>query len=200
MTTSDENRPGSRERLLGAAVELLQVKGPTASGTKEILTRADAPRGSFYFHFPDGKDQLVAEAVQRAGAATGESLRLALADRSVPLPRRISSFLEGVADGLVAEAFQRGCAVGVTALEVAATSEVLREATRTAFGSWTCMLADALSAEGLGPDRSAALADTVVAVLEGATMLARSRRDPAPLMHAASSMTTLLTAELSSTA
>ena len=200
MTSAAQDRPGSRERLLGAAVELLQVKGPTASGTKEILARADAPRGSFYFHFPDGKDQLVAEAVQRAGAATGESLRLALTDPSLPLPHRVASFLEAVADGLVAEDYQRGCAVGVTALEAAATSEVLREATRSVFGSWTCLLADALSAEGLGPERSAALADTVVAALEGATMLARSRRDPAPLVHAASSVAILLTAELSAVA
>ena len=196
MTTSDGDRPGSRERLLGAAVELLRVKGPTASGTTEILTRAAAPRGSFYFHFPDGKDQLVAEAVQRAGAATGASLRVALADRTVPLPRRVASFLEAVAAELVAEDYQRGCAVGVTALEVAATSEMLREATQSAFDSWTSVLTDALFAEGLEPERSAALADTVVAVLEGATMLARSRRDPAPLRRAAHCVASLLTAEL----
>lgn len=196
MASSPTQRPASRERLLDAAVELLRVKGPTASGTKEILTRADAPRGSFYFHFPDGKDQLVAEAVQRAGAATRASLETALADRSVALPQRIESFFEAVAGGVVADDYQLGCAVGATVLEAAATSAVLRSATESVFASWTSTLVDVLSAEGLTSDRAAALADTVVAALEGATMLARSRRDPAPLLHVAGTLSALVTMRL----
>lgn len=180
---------------MNAAIELLRVKGPTASGTKEILAHADAPRGSFYFHFPNGKDQLLAEAVQRAGAATRTALETALAN-PIPLPRRIQAFLEAVASALVADDYRLGCAVGATALEAAATSDVLHEATATVFASWTSTLTDALSSEELPPDRAAELADTVVAALEGATMLARSRRDPAPLVHVASAMAALIAIEL----
>ena len=193
-------RPSSRERLLDAAVDLLKVKGPTASGTKEILTQADAPRGSFYFHFPEGKDQLVAEAVERDGAVTRESLQRALADHSVALPARVQSFLEAVAEALVADDYQSGCAVGATALDVAATSPVLRGVTESVFDSWTAVLVDALTAEGLAVEPATALADTVVAALEGATMLARSRKDPAPLRHAASCLATLIAGQLDPTA
>ena len=198
--TGEDRRPGSRERLLDAAADLLRVKGPTASGTKEILASAEAPRGSFYFHFPDGKDQLVAEAVARAGAATRRSLDAALADRSAPLPERIDAYFKAVARALVDDQYRAGCAVGATALEAAGTSPALRSATAEVFASWTRSVAGALAAEGLPAERAAALADAVVAALEGGTMLARSRRDTAPLLHVAGALAALVAAELDAAA
>lgn len=193
---SAPQRPNSRDRLLDAAVELLQTKGPTASGTKEILERADAPRGSFYFHFPEGKDQLVAEAVGRAAVATRLAMVDALEDASIDLPARVEKLVVAAAAGLVTDDYRLGCAVGVTALETAATSSGLRQSTETAFATWTTLLVEHLTAAGLDPGRAAALADTIVAGLEGATMLARARRDTAPLYHVAASLKAAVAAEL----
>ena len=183
MTSSE--RPSSRERLLSATVELLETKGPAASGTKEILTLAEAPRGSFYFHFPGGKDELVAAAVAQAAATTHEAIAAALGDDAVALPERIEQLVRGIGTALVEDEFRLGCAVGATTLEVAATSPPLRAATEIAFASWTDALTAAFVAEGIAPGLAAELADGVVAGMEGATMLARSRRDPAPLEHMA---------------
>jgi TetR/AcrR family transcriptional repressor of lmrAB and yxaGH operons len=195
MTSQDAIRPSSRERLLDATVELLRTKGPIASGTKEILARAAAPRGSFYFHFPDGKDQLVAEAVARAAAATAAALADALEDRSLALPERITRFVKTVAVALADDDYRLGCAVGATVLEAATTSPALRRVTETAFASWTAVLREHLVGEGIAPDRAAALADCVIAGLEGATMLARARRDTAPLEHVATMLGAMLATE-----
>src|SRR4051812_6112406 len=77
MTSHDSS---TRERLIDATVSLMRTKGAAASGTKEILELAGAPRGSFYHHFPNGKDQLVLAALERAAAATLLSLTEPLAD------------------------------------------------------------------------------------------------------------------------
>jgi len=196
MTSQDATRPSSRERLLDATVELVRTKGPAASGTKEILARADAPRGSFYFHFPAGKDQLVAAAVARAAAATAAALAAALEDRSRALPERIAGFIEAVGVALAADDYRLGCAVAATVLETSATSPALRRATETAFASWAAALTEHLAGAGLAPDRAAALADCVIAGLEGATLLARARRDTAPLEHVAAMLGAVLAAEL----
>lgn len=193
-TRSD--RPGSRERLLDATVELLRLKGPTASGTKEILERADAPRGSFYFHFPNGKDQLVAEAVTRAAAATATAMTQALRDRTVGLPERIEALLTAVADDLAGHDYGPGCAVAATTLDTAATTPALRQVTATAFASWASLLTQELTTEGIPADHATALADSVIAGLEGATMLARARLDTAPLLHVAATLRTAATAAL----
>lgn len=194
--SASADRPSSRERLLNAAVQLLRTKGPTASGTKEMLDTAGAPRGSLYFHFPDGKDQLVAEALRRAAATTGRAIATALDDHSVGLPERIERLVLDISAELIAEDYRLGCAIGATALETAATTPTLRQVTEAAFASWTATLVDRFGAEGIAPDRAAALADSVVAGMEGATMLARARQDTAPLHHVAATLRTAVAAAL----
>jgi len=190
----NKDQPSSRERILDATVELLRMKGPNASGTAEILARAHAPRGSFYFHFPDGKDQLIAEAIGRHSENTAEAIQTALADRSVPISQRIERFIIDTAGALINNDYQVGCAVGATVLEASTTSPSLRQETAAAFKLWTSIIAAAFADEGIEPELSTALADTIIAGLEGAEMMARSLIDPAPLEHVARTLATVTAA------
>ena len=174
-------------------VDLLRAKGPSASGTAEILTLAGAPRGSFYFHFPGGKEALVAEAVGRHGVATRVDLMRALEDRSSPLGERIAAWISGIADETARDDFRLGCAVASTALEVPVTSP-LRDAAEEALRMWTGTLVEHLVQEGVDAERAAEVADAVIAGLEGATMMARARRDATPLRHVATTLGRLVAA------
>ena len=171
----------TRERLIDATVELLRIKGPTAAGTNEILARAAAPRGSFYFHFPDGKSQLLAEAVGRAAEATRQAVLTSASDGSVPLPERVEEFFGAVSAELVACNYELGCAVGATVLEASTTSPDLRAAGQAAFASWASVWSEHLMAEGIGRECAERLADMIVAGVEGATMMAKANRDCTPL-------------------
>lgn len=192
--SAKQNQANGRERILDATVALLRMKGPNASGTAEILARAHAPRGSFYFHFPDGKDQLIAESIDRHSENTAQAIKTALADRSVPISQRIEKLIINTAGALIDNDYQVGCAVGATVLEASATSPSLRQATAAAFTMWTSIIAAALAEEGIEPELSTALADTIIAGLEGAEMMARSLIDPAPLQHVARTLATVITA------
>jgi TetR/AcrR family transcriptional repressor of lmrAB and yxaGH operons len=189
-------KAGTRERLVDATVALLQEKGPSASGTAEILATARAPRGSFYHYFPQGKAGLIVEAVQQAGASTHAGIEAQLRDHSLALPLRVETLLRAEADDQVATDFRFGCAVGATTLETACTPGVINEATRAAFASWTDLLVDVFTAEHIGLDDAVALADTIISAMEGATMLARARHDPAPLHHAGRMASRLVAATL----
>ena len=65
----------SRDAFLRATARLLRRQGYGATAVSEIVARSGAPKGSLYFHFPDGKEQLAVEAMTRAG----EQLRAAIA-------------------------------------------------------------------------------------------------------------------------
>jgi TetR/AcrR family transcriptional regulator, lmrAB and yxaGH operons repressor len=52
-----------RARLIAAAVKVVQVRGYDGAGLSAILAEAGLPKGSLYHHFPGGKDELVAAAV-----------------------------------------------------------------------------------------------------------------------------------------
>jgi TetR/AcrR family transcriptional repressor of lmrAB and yxaGH operons len=53
--------------MIAATLRLLATRGLQGASLAEVLELADAPRGSVYHHFPGGKDELVAEAMARAG-------------------------------------------------------------------------------------------------------------------------------------
>src|SRR4051812_45431270 len=57
----------SRDRMLVSAVALFRRHGYNGTGFRDVVAHADAPRGSIYHHFPNGKAQLGAEAVRFAG-------------------------------------------------------------------------------------------------------------------------------------
>jgi TetR/AcrR family transcriptional repressor of lmrAB and yxaGH operons len=186
----------TRDRLIDAAVGLMQEKGPTGSGTSEILARAGATRGSFYFHFPDGKEQLVGEAVARNARATAATITEILDDHSARVAAGVRRFFGEVADDLEAGDFREGCAVGATVLDCVDASPPLRAAGESAFEEWSGLFAAALRREGLDPGRSASLGGSIVAAMEGALIVARARRDTAVLVEVGSVMADAVEASL----
>src|ERR1700761_8729957 len=58
---------GARARARRAPAGLLARVGPQSTSCSEVLKASGAPRGSIYHHFPDGKDQLIAAAIELAG-------------------------------------------------------------------------------------------------------------------------------------
>lgn len=182
----DETRrtraPGrtSRDAFIVSTGRLLRRQGYAATGLNEIVSRSGAPRGSLYFHFPGGKEELAAAAMER----TGEELRGAIAAVIGSRPRAAESLavlIDGLAAGLEASGFRDGCPIATVALEASGDSEMVRLAAERIFNSWLRALEEGLAAEGLDSEQAARRALLVLAAIEGALLLARARRDLAPL-------------------
>ena len=96
----------SRQRMLAAAVSLIQRQGYHATGMKQVVQESNTPRGSLYFHFPDGKDQMVEEAVDIANDHVRSVIgRVAGMKGGAPDPARaevVSSLWQPVASTAIA--------------------------------------------------------------------------------------------------
>ncbi|MEO0321013.1 MAG: TetR/AcrR family transcriptional regulator [Pseudomonadota bacterium] len=57
----------SRDKLIGTASQLFRARGFHGVGLTEILQESGAPKGSFYHHFPNGKDELALAVVENGG-------------------------------------------------------------------------------------------------------------------------------------
>ena len=176
-------RPGggaSREAFIKTTGRLLRRQGYSATGLNEIVSRSGAPKGSLYFHFPAGKEELAAVAMER----TGEELRGAIAAVIASSPRAsesLSRLIDGLAGGLEASGYRDGCPIATVTLEAAASSETVRLAAERVFASWLGALEDGLEADGLDPAAATRRALFVLSAIEGALLLARARSDLAPL-------------------
>jgi TetR/AcrR family transcriptional regulator, lmrAB and yxaGH operons repressor len=177
---SRSNGRASRRAFLDATAVLLRRQGYAGSGLSQIVERSGAPRGSLYFHFPGGKEELARAAMQRSG----EQLRQAIAatmDAPGGPAAAIGALLDALAAGLEGSGYRDGCPIATVALETAAESEPLRETAAAIFDSWVGELARSLHESGTELAAAQRRALFVLSAIEGALLLSRARRDVTPL-------------------
>ena len=181
----------SREKTLAAAAKLFRQQGYHGTALQEILRAGGSPRGSLYFHFPNGKEEIGEAAL----ALAGEGVRRAIAG-AAETSESAEIFLARIARGMFANLeksdYTEGCPIATTALETSAQSEILGAATRNAFQKWEHEISRGLERFGVGASDAEELATSVLSLLEGALLLARTYRSPAPMFRAEKALKLLL--------
>src|ERR1700730_4353055 len=191
MLSSMAERGKTRKQLVASTVELLRRKVAYGTGLHDVLDHSGAPRGSLYFHFPGGKEELVREALQEAADVVDRALEKSL-DRHRNVAEAMADFLTRYGHRLEESNFTGGCPVAAVALGVAAQGGRLRTACDWALSGWVSILAERLREEGRDPDEAEALALTALSALEGALILSRARRSADPLHAVAGQLRRLL--------
>ena len=164
-----------RDRMIDGAIRLLALRGLQATSFSEVLELTGAPRGSVYHHFPEGKDQLVSAAVDRAGARALH----ALDGKQEASAEELSAVFLGIwRELLVRSQCRAGCAV--LAVTVATDSRELLQHAGAVFRSWRGQLADLFQQGGLSAKEAAQFATTLVAASEGAVVLSRAEQSLEP--------------------
>src|SRR6185437_10241258 len=99
-----------RERMVRGAAQLIRRQGVSGTGMREIVTEADAPRGSLQHYFPGGKEEIVSDALLWAGDVLARRVRRSLGDLTSRTP---SALLASIVDNwrreLTKEQYSAGC-------------------------------------------------------------------------------------------
>ena len=164
-----------REVMVDGAVQLLARRGLQATSFSEVLALTGAPRGSIYHHFPEGKDQLVGEAVDRAGAFLINLLDAKAGASAVEISDYFLAVWRSV---LTRSDFQSGCAV--LAVTVATDSADLLGHAVAVFRGWRKRLAELLVQGGLESKAAMRFATTLIASAEGAVVMSRAEQNIEP--------------------
>ncbi|MFB7842716.1 TetR/AcrR family transcriptional regulator [Microbacterium sp. NPDC056052] len=174
----------TKARLAESMLELIQTSGFSGTGLNAVIEHAAAPKGSIYFHFPDGKEGLGVAAVDLA-AKQFEALIAETAASAGSAAGAARAVIEALATIVGESDFRLGCPVSVVTLEMGAESERLRQACASAFESWIAPTAALLETDGVGAEESRPLATVVVSMIEGAVIVSRATRSVQPLLSAA---------------
>lgn len=173
----------SKGKTLAAAARLLRQQGYHGTALHDILAAGGSPRGSLYFHFPGGKEEIGEAALTIAGEAVRQAIAMA-AETSESAEMFLTRVARGMAADLEKSDYKEGCPIATTALETSEQSEALGAATRNAFQKWENEIKRGLERFGMKSDEAEQVATTVLSQLEGALLLARTYRSLEPMRRA----------------
>lgn len=184
-----------RERMVYSAAQLMRARGPAATGVREVVEHAGAPRGSFQHYFPGGKDQLVGEALLWAGDYAARWAARYPQTTSRPTPRGLfAHMVKQWKDEFAKRGYMRGCPVMASVADLGGTDVAVNEQVRAALERWERAVADELVRMDVPRRRARRLAMLMIGALEGAIMYSRVRQNPAPLNAVVTDLAPLLDA------
>ncbi|MDQ6692938.1 MAG: TetR/AcrR family transcriptional regulator [Chloroflexota bacterium] len=177
----------ARDQIVETTCDLLDLQGYHATGLNEIVRASGSPKGSLYYYFPGGKEELTEKALEHVGGIVRERIERHL--KSEPAPgKAICSFIRLVAINVEASGYKSGGPITTVALETAATSDRLRATCERIYASWQRLFKLKLEAGGLQSEQAEALATLTLASLEGGILLCRTQRSPKPLQQIADTL------------
>lgn len=181
----------ARDQILLTTCSLLEKQGYHATGLNEIVRRSGAPKGSLYYYFPQGKEQITCEAVLQSGQTTAEHIRTGLAGHDDPV-QAIHNFILLVAENVERSGFSAGSPLTAVAMETSTTNDRINQACRAAYGMIEGAFREKLLSSGIPEDRAQNLATFITASIEGGIILSRTYHTADLLRRVADSLQALI--------
>jgi AcrR family transcriptional regulator len=170
----------TKDRILESTAALFRRQGYTGTGMKQIAAEASAPFGSVYHFFPGGKEELGAETIRASGRLYAQ-LFAAIAIDAPDVLSAVRDFFAGAGETLRETDYADACPIATVALEVASTSEPLREATAEVFEEWIDGATEYFALAGIARPRARELGLAMLSLLEGAFIFSRAMRTTEPM-------------------
>ena len=189
------NKLDTRDRFIKTASRLFQVQGYHATGLNEILKESGAPKGSLYYYFPNGKEELALEAVKLSSENIQTDIKKALAQISDPV-EAIEVHIEKIAEFITKEEKMQDISISLLALETYLSSELLRKACETAFVSFENIFAEKLVQGGFEDNKAHELSIVIQSMIEGAITISLTEKSGTTLLAVAKQISILLKANL----
>ena len=189
----------ARERLIGAAKEVIYANSYEAVSVDELCAAAGVHKSSFY-HFFSSKQDLVLVALESQWQRFEELVLKPSFSPQLPPQEQLMRFFDLVWEGQQVQkqtgGHMRGCPIGNLTLEMSTQNEVIRARLQWMFQQWLRYFERLLreaKEQGIVAETldSAVTAQALLAYFEGVVLLAKGRNDPAliaTLRHGALSL------------
>ncbi|MEK5502510.1 TetR/AcrR family transcriptional regulator [Bacillus sp. FSL M8-0168] len=188
-----KEKTSSRDNILRTASRLFRKQGYHATGLNQITAESGAPRGSLYYYFPGGKEELAAESIKMTGEAVKAFIRSAIS-RSPDPAEAFQAYLQTMADGFeeyIMEDYEDIPIVSF-ASETWSFSETLRQACDQVYEDWRLVYEEKLIRSGFQKEKAKTLSIAIQAMIEGAYVLSVTKKSGLPLSAAAEHIQTII--------
>jgi TetR/AcrR family transcriptional repressor of nem operon len=173
MGHSKAAKAGSHQRIVEKAATLFRENGVDRVGVADLMKQAGLTHGGFYRHF-GSRDELVAEAIERALEDGGKAVAAVLSSKQPPavlLAALVDAYLSAAHCDNVASS----CAVTTLAADVARSNDRARSAYTRQVDVYLGLLTRLIAGEKQKARRAKAIA--ALSTLVGAVSMARAVND-----------------------
>lgn len=179
-------RSDAKNKMIKTALLLFREKGYHGVGLAEILEQSGAPKGSFYHHFPGGKQELALAVLDAANR-----FMLRLIDNAFENAGTIEAAVDAVIDDIVelaaSEKFSLGCPVTSFSVELTREDGEIRKRADTVLRGWVQRMVEQL--EPFSPDqdelkRYTEVFRAVLTTIEGGWIVSQIQKSAEPLLIA----------------
>ncbi len=187
---------GTKEKILHEAQQLVYMNGFRATSVDAIAKASGVKKANVFYYFPT-KEALGLELLDRMATYILDNMLTPIfADDRHPA-EQIRDYIRLIRTGLEEGNCQGGCPLGNMALEMADVDEDFRTRLVRFFEDLGSLIEGALQRgleKGLYRDTldPSATAAFIVSSVQGAIMLAKTKREPEALAHAETQLVTLL--------
>ena len=187
---------GTKEKILREAQRLIHTNGFRATSVDAIAKASGVKKANVFYYFPN-KEELGLELLDRMATFLINQVLTPLFVTDRHPTEQIRDNIQGIRSNLEAFNCEGGCPLGNMALEMADVNEAFRMRLTQFFEAWESVIEGALQRgrdsgvyrETMDP---CATASFIVSSLEGAILLAKTKRDPKVLAYAESHLMHLL--------
>lgn len=166
----------TKPRIIRAGVMLFQAHGYHGTGIAMIIEHAGIPKGSFYHHFPGGKEQLAVATLQWLQSEVHDFLDK-LARKGASFRTMVLGIAHFTASGLRESRTRRGSLLAVLAQDAIPESAAIMAAARQFADGIRMQLLAALERENIATTHFG-LVEQALALLQGSSVVARIEGNP----------------------
>lgn len=166
----------TKQRIVRAGVMLFQAHGYHGTGIAMLIEHAGIPKGSFYHHFPRGKEELAVATLAWLQSEVHAYLEK-LAGKGASFRTMVLGIARFSAAGLRDRRNRRGSLLAVLTQDAIPESAAITTAARQYADSIARQLLAALERDDI-TEKPTALVEQALALLQGGPVLARIAGEP----------------------
>ncbi|WP_337099334.1 TetR/AcrR family transcriptional regulator [Paenibacillus sp. YIM B09110] len=186
-------KQNAKQSIVETASKLFVTQGYHATGLSQIIKESDCPKGSVYYYFPKGKEELAIASIECTKQEVLAKWHDCF-DRNEHPADAIAMCINELAEDVAKNDYEGYVPFSFwLAAETSSVSDKLREACQSVFTAWQNVISSRLMMSGIGQAKAAELSMVIVSLLEGALLLAITNRDTTPLLSAAKYVPYLIT-------
>ena len=187
---------GTKEKILAEAQQLIHTNGFRATSVDAIAKASGVKKANVFYYFPT-KEALGLELLDRMATFAVDHILTPTFDDDRHPTEQLRDYLKLVRGHMEENYCAGGCPLGNLALEMADVDEAFRTRLTHFFEAWESVIEGVLKRgletgmylETMDPHATASF---IVSALEGAILLAKTKRDPKVLAYAESHLMHLL--------